>query len=266
MMNLIKNEVFKVFKLKKLYIFMAISIVMEVITAIEYIVLRKLPVEKLGPEIKKLIENLNGQSFPLHMLNSMAQMVIIFMAILLADIISDEYKNGTLKLSLLRPVSRVELLNSKIAALIVSMIVLVFVMLIGNYIVGTAFFGWGDKTIVNGVDFATGTGILITLKSYLISLLPYLGFGMIIVFFSVLLTSMGATIGISLGLMLVLAILESIKQVNNYSILHQTGLYMNFIQDFKWENIFIGLANIAVYIVVFYIGSVMVLKKKDILS
>jgi ABC-2 type transport system permease protein len=264
-MNLIKNEVFKVFRLKKLYIFMAIIIVLEVINGIYYIATKNNP-GKIGQDIGNMLASFNGQSFPVLMLQGMGQFVIIFMAILLADIISDEYKNGTLKLSLLRPVTRVELLFSKIISLLVSLIVLLGFILIVSYIIGTLFCGWGDKTVVNGVNFTTAAGIILTLKAYLITILPYFAFGMIIVFTSILFTSMGATIGVSLGVMIVLGILENIKQVHNYSILHQFNIYSNFVKDFKWSNMLIGIANVAVYLVVFYIGSMLVLKKKDILS
>lgn len=265
MMKLVKNELFKIFRLKKLYIFMAITLVMEIITGVQYLVIKNNPT-KYGQEIHNLLASFNGQSFALLMLQSMGQFIIIFMAILLADIISDEYKNGTLKLSLLRPVTRVELLCAKIISFLVSLVFLLAFMLVISYIVGTLICGWGDKTVVNGVSFSTAAGIILTLKSYLITILPYFAFGMIIVFTSVLFTSMGATIGISLGVMIVFGILESIEQTHNFSILHQFNIYTNFVKDFKWENIFICFANVVVYIAVFYIGSMLVLKKKDILS
>jgi ABC-type transport system involved in multi-copper enzyme maturation permease subunit len=266
MINLIKNETFKVFRLKKLYIFMAIGFVLLIINCIEFLVLKSFS-EQVPPGLIDMLSNLSGQSFPMMMLPGLAQLIIIFMAILLADIISDEYKNGTLKLSLLRQVSRADLLISKIVAMFITVAVFLGFTMIVSYIAGTLFFGWGDKTVINNETFETGKGLILTFQSYLITLFPYLGFGMLIVFISVLLTSMGATIGISLGTMIVLSIVELIEQVKDYSIYHQMNyFYTNFISGFKWGSTFLDILIIMAYIAIPYIGSVLVLKNKDILS
>lgn len=251
-MKLIKNEMYKVFKLNKLYFFIIIAMALLMVSAVSY--------------SSDSSYSVNGQSFPIWMINRIMPLFIFFMSLLLAEIISDEYRNGTLKLFLLHPIDRIGLLNAKIAALIVSVFILLLSVMAGSYIIGTAFWGWGDKMVFNNTVFQTTQGILVTLQSYIITLLPCLGFGMVIVFVSVLSSSMGGTLGISLGIMFVLTALENVQEINNYSIVHQMNLYQSFISNPQSENIIIGLVNVAVYTVIFYIGSVIAFKKKDILT
>lgn len=265
MINLIENELFKIFRLKKLYISVAIAILIELLEAVVYIYMKQNPSGLAADDLSSLA-SLNGQSFPLLMLIGFNQYSVVFMSIILADIISDEFRTGTIKLSLLRPVSRIELLNSKIVALFVSLAILLGFTLITSYLVGSIFFGWGDETLIAGISYDTIKGLLLTFQSYFFTLFSYFAFGMIIVFVSILCKNMGLTVGISLGLMTFLIVLENVKSVHNFSIWHQQDLYMNFIRDFSWGNTLIGLANIIVYSVGFYILSLIIFRKKDILS
>lgn len=251
-MKLIKNEMYKVFKLNKLYFFIVIAIGLLIVQGITF--------------SSNSSYSVNGQSFPIWMLSRIMPLFIFFMSLLLAEIISDEYRNGTLKLFLLRPVDRIGLLNAKISAMIVSVFMLLLSVMVGSYIIGTAFWGWGDQMMFNEAIFQPAQGILVTLQSYVITLLPCLGFGMIIVLVSVLSSSMGATVGISLGIMFVLTALENVQGINDYSIVHQMNLYQSFNGNPQSINLILGLVNVAVYTIIFYVGSVVAFKKKDILT
>ncbi|MNF11802.1 ABC-2 family transporter protein [compost metagenome] len=56
---------------------------------------------------------MNGQSLAFQVLNGSTELMILFMAVLAADLIADEIRSGTLTLTLVRPVSRIELLNAR---------------------------------------------------------------------------------------------------------------------------------------------------------
>ncbi|MEK5023786.1 MULTISPECIES: ABC transporter permease [Paenibacillus] len=249
-MKLLKNEMYKVFKLNKLFYFMVMAIGLLIIQGVTV--------------LSSPSGNINGQSFPMFMLSRIMPLFIFFMALLFAEIISDEYRNGTLKLFLLRPVHRVELLNAKIAAMIISVLMLLLFVMTGSYVIGAALLGWGDQMMFNDTVFPAAQGILLTLQSYIITALPCLGFGMIIVLVSILSPTMGGTIGISLGIMFVLTALENVQELHSFSIVHQMNLYQSFAGKFQAVNVISGLVNIAMYILIFYMGSVLAIKKKEI--
>ncbi|MDO3412588.1 ABC transporter permease subunit [Saccharibacillus sp. CPCC 101409] len=253
-MRLIKNELYKVFKLNKLYFFMVISAALMIVQA---------AAELSNPSAGANV--LNGQSFPLWMLSRIMPLFIFFMALTLAEMISDEYRSGTLKLFLLRPVGRIGLLNAKLAALAVSVLILLLVVMAEGYIVGTAFWGWGDRLVADDAAFSTLRGIGITLQSYAFTALPCLGFGMVITLVAIRSSSMGGTIGISLGVMFILTALENVRSLNPYSIVHQMNLYRSLIGDAGSSNLSVGLLNIAAYLLVFYGISIVTFKKKDLL-
>lgn len=250
-MPLIKNEMYKVFKLNKLYFFMVMAFGLILVQGVAF--------------SSGSASSVNGQSFPLWMLGRIMPLFIFCMSLLLAEMISDEYRNGTLKLFLLRPVDRISLLTAKITAMSLSVCLLLLSVMAGSYLIGTLFWDWGDQLLFQEAVFSTPQGILLTLQAYGITLLPCLGFGMIIVLVSVMSTSIGGTVGISLGIMFILTALESVQPLNDYSIVHQMNLYQNLIRNPHSPDLVTGLLNVAVYILVFYAVSVIAFKKKDIL-
>jgi ABC-2 type transport system permease protein len=277
MISLAKNEVYKIFKQRKIYIFMFIIFVLTCLEYVGAIIVNK--ASRSNSSITSPFMNMNGQTMPLMMLSGISTIIVIFITILLADIVTDEYKNGTLKLSLLAPISRSKLLVSKVVGLLFgTLILLVFTMII-SYLLGTVFFGWGDKFILNGFNyntngdlvkqtmtFSVSKGILFTIFSYIIQVLPYMAFGMIVLFLSLLFSNMGATIGTSLGVWFAFTILDQIsKDVKLYTITSYFSFYSKFIDKIDFEATLIDLSVIIVYIVIFYVLSLILFRKKDIL-
>lgn len=99
MINLIKNEIYKIIKQKKLYIFSCISILAIILQYMGFLMVKQ---NNSSFEIKL-------QLLPLMMISSLGMIIVIYISVLMADIITDEYRNGTLKLSLIRPITRFEL-------------------------------------------------------------------------------------------------------------------------------------------------------------
>lgn len=86
---------------------------------------------------------LNGQIFPVFLLHQISDTILpLLMIVLLSGIIAEEYKEGTLKLTLLRPISRYELITAKMIAVAVLVILILGVTLVSGYAIGTAVFGW----------------------------------------------------------------------------------------------------------------------------
>lgn len=75
---------------------------------------------------------------------------------------------------------------------------------------GTVFFGWGDQFIYNDEVYTTTASIIMTVGSYFISFIPLLTFGSIAILIGLKFSSGGATVGASLGLLLLLAFLGEV--------------------------------------------------------
>ena len=255
MFGLIKNEVYKVFRLKKFYLFMGVLIVLQAVQIFQQLFL---PSERIAYKM-------NGQSFPLEVIGNNIIVMVMFIAVLAADMIADEYRNGTFKLVLLRPVSRIQFIGAKAVALLASITAIVFFTVIASYITGTIAFGWGDQLLLQGVPVA-GNSIAITLKSAFASILPSAGFGMVVIFIALITENIGITIGLALALFIISPLLERYGNIGSYSIIHLMNTFHKIvINSATLKEVFSNIGVIAAYAVLFYIGSAIFIKRKDVL-
>jgi len=102
LLSLIKNELYKLFHSKKIYVFGIIITALAILGTIAF--------KKNMPAA-----DLNIHFVAKFMLSVMMESIItIFSVILISDMITDEYKCGTLKLPMLHPISRLQYFASKI--------------------------------------------------------------------------------------------------------------------------------------------------------
>jgi len=255
--KLVRCELFKAFRQKKPYLFMLILTAAEIAAVVQH--------RRGGAD--GAVAEANGQSFPFLLLDGSAIFFPIFIALLAADSIADEYRSGTLKQTLLCPIGRIALLNAKVASLAVLIAALLVYAIVSSYAVGTLAFGWGDRTVVRGNVFATLDGIGLAAQTLLLSWLPCLAFGLFVLFAAMLTMNAGAAVGTALGLTVLSHMVEGVPGIRDILLTHQMRAFPRLaaggaaIPD-AWA----GLGVIAVYIGAFYAGSAIILKKKDILN
>jgi ABC-type transport system involved in multi-copper enzyme maturation permease subunit len=209
--------------------------------------------------------SINGQSLPLEFLHTLPQLMMIFLIIYLCDIIVDEYRSGTFKLVLLRPVSRLAVLHSKIISLLLAILFVTGFAVLSAYILGTVALGWGDYTILDNTTYTTTDGILLTLQAFMFSMLPQLGFGLLVMLIALLSTNTGITAGISLGLMVLYPFIEGVKLTKEYFIIHQMyNFHLYAIENITSSATSTGFLSCLIYIVLFYLGSALIIKRKNI--
>lgn len=265
MYNLIKNEVYKLFKTKKLYVFMLVIFVYNFLPALE----------KVMGTINEAEILINGQTTAFYMLNFMiANILPIFMIVSLADMITGEYTGGTLKLPLLQPVSRSKLLTAKMAALTIVLMCLLLFSLTLSYIMGTAIFGWGDyfsyqepdQPIHEAAVYSTAEGIIVTITSYILSVLPLIAFGMFVMFLALIINSSAVTTGLSIGLVIFLSIFgEVVESIQPYLIINGFGLFKDLFVAKDFNSFSFTIFVTVLYGIGFYLGSIYIFKKKDLL-
>lgn len=257
MSKLIHFELFKVFRQKKLYLFMLILIAVEISAVFQY-EWDASGFTDTGP---------NGQSFPLLILHNGPLFIAIFVAILAADSIAEENRSGTLKKALLCPISRLDLLHAKIVSMFTVILVLLIFLVFSSYVVGTIAFGWGDRTAVGEVVYSFSEGVQLLVHMILLSVPPNLAFGMIIIFVALVTSNPGASIGTALVLIVLSPLLEGISQLEHLFIGYQLRAFPFLpLHDPAAHNLLGGLTVILTYLSVSYTGSVMMIRKKDILT
>ncbi|MBB3128676.1 ABC-type transport system involved in multi-copper enzyme maturation permease subunit [Paenibacillus rhizosphaerae] len=260
-MKLLQNELYKLFKTKKLYIFLLILVVMRIMAVYLY---------KAGTEFQTVIEVANAQSLPIAMKYDAVQFLVIFMGIYIADILTDEFKTGTVKLTLLRPIGRAQLLNSKFAAMAAFAVLLNLFLVLATYIVGLFAFGWGDSTVYHGVTYSVGDGLLLTAKVYAASFLPIIAFGMICIFVAAASKNMVTVVAVTFILFIVGEFLSALSVIPSVI---RTCLIVNqlfFFSDYFVKNnhhfeITLSVVVNLSYITVFYLLTLVVFRKKDVL-
>lgn len=255
MLGLIKNEIYKVFRLRKFYLFIGIVLAVQLIKVFQYTF--------AGND--QFLRLLNGQSFPLEIIRSSPLIMVIFISVLVSDMIADEYKKGTFKLVLLRPVSRIQFISAKIIALLVLIISLVCFAIISSYAIGAIAFKWGDTVLLNGIPYS-GNGYAMTFKAALAYILPCFAFGMLVLFIALVSENTGITLALALGLYIISPFIEKYQNIKRYSIinlLHNFNHSILINTDIK--EILISVGIMAGYVILLYISSIIFFRKKDVL-
>lgn len=257
MINIIQNEISKIFSRKKIYIFISILFIVALINLLNSLITRNL-----------FASQDYGQTFPLLLFDSVASLVIpIFVVVLIASMVTDEYLDGSLKLTLLRKVSRNQLLLGKMGALFVVLFLLLLFLLIVGYTIGISFFGWGKVFLLKGKELSSSQGILFTLSVYTTSLLSYISFGMIILLFSVTIDNSGSVV--ALGLVTLISwvfIGEIFHKISPYLITDYFNTYNLFISNPSKEKIIFSFGVIFLYSISFYLLSFKIFNNKDLLK
>lgn len=187
MISIIGNELYKIFRSKRIYIFLAILLVFSV--GIAFLVSNITPSEQISAE---MIDMLKGPYFPAQILSIISDLLLpIFATLIITFLISDEYDNGTLKLPLLHGFSRGRVIISKvIAGILVTVLMLLFV-LVAAY--GMGLLLWGSRVVDSG-QFVN------TLKAYSLTVLPFITLILLTAFIAILVKNSGIVIGVMVAI------------------------------------------------------------------
>lgn len=243
MLRLIQNELYKLFHSKKIYVF---GFIITAIAVIASIALKKNPPEVISINLiasYMLMANMQG-------------IMVIFGVIVVSDMITDEYRSGTLKLPMIHPQTRIQYFGAKVISVaIITVLTLMFTMVI-SYLLNLIVLGTGGS-----IDMGE---VLKVIRAYLLSALPLLAFNMVVFFIAINLSSPGAVIGLSLGLYFGLQIAGQIlHDITKYLI---TSYFTLFLDKTTNSDLIEGLIIIGLYFIVFYLGSTILFKRKDILE
>ena len=159
------NEIEKMYRRKKAFVAVFIALLVIVMGQLAVTVIRN----GFG------IMAANGTVFPTMVLSLFVNIVLpLFTALVAIDMFSGEYSHNTMKITMVRPVSRFKMFSAKIAAIGFFVLVnLLFVMVL-SILTGFLF---------NSVNTSV-TGLLQIILSYVLTLFPVMAIELVVVFLS----------------------------------------------------------------------------------
>lgn len=159
------NEIEKLYKKKKVLVAMIISLAFIVISQIIMIGLRS----GFG------LRTVGSMEFPILVLSVVVNTILpLFTALVTIDSFSSEFSQNTMKISIIRPVTRLKFFTAKLGAIMVFILVNLLFVMIFSIIAGLIF---------NSNSFSLH-GIIRIILSYIITLFPMMILAMLIALFA----------------------------------------------------------------------------------
>ncbi|WP_242145731.1 MULTISPECIES: ABC transporter permease subunit [unclassified Bacillus cereus group] len=274
MLKMVRNELLKMFSGKRMYIFIVISFLYVIGTLfstkhmIENVdtIKAQIPANLNVPDVPEIV--LNGFSATAITLDGVSSfLLIVYVIVLAASSITDEYRNGTLKMPLLQGVTRAAIICSKLMALSTVIVFFLFFNFIVTIISGSYLFGFGQQFILKHPSYGEvklsvfeGIGALLQMNGA--TLLFLLAIAAIVMYISIKIDSTANAIGIGVGLLLAINIIGSLGLfINPYFIFGYTKFHEKILNQ---DGVLLGIVVLLTHFGLFAVLSLYDFKKKDI--
>ncbi|KOM98268.1 membrane protein [Clostridium botulinum] len=245
MLRVLKNEIIKMFSGKKFYVLSMTLIISIIVMAF---------LGKIHPN-----RGMNTSNFVFYTLlgTLLKPLIPMFMVLVITDTFTEDYIQGTMKFSLMAPIKKIDLIIGKFLFIAIYGLILLAIGFVGSYIIGVITFGVGN----NG-EFLNG--FINNIKVYASIILPLFSFSAVISFIAVIINNSGAMIGLGIGIDVMMMMIDSqVKNIMYYTF--SGGMYAyRIVQNLNDHNILMLSLTACVYIAIFLILSIGVVKRKDI--
>lgn len=243
----IVNETIKIFYRKKLIAFSAISIIIPVLSAL---LIRSI-------QTNAEFFTIASSDLPIMMLGIFTNALIpLFIFSLAADMFSGEYGENTMKLTLTRPVSRIKVYTSKIAALSLFIALTLTLTFLASYISGLFAGNNGDAVV----------GFLNSLKAYAIAFIPMVAITTSAAFISMFFRSSGAalTAGVFVYIISKLVGILSSK-TSSFLLFSYTDWHMLWLgSSLDWARLFVVFTFMLGYSIILFTAGYIMFENKDL--
>jgi len=277
-MSILRIELFKIFNRKRSYIGFVAVLVMVLLIMLAFYYEGK----DLFSFITQNLEDtfilqgniVNGNMFAYIALKSLWVHFPILVALVTGDLVSGEEQSGTLRIVLTRPVSRLTLITAKFASAIIYVTSLVVFMAVLSIGLGYLVFGNGDLLVLmNTVNIFPANDVLWRMVSaYLYGILSMSTIAALSIFLSAITKNSLAAI---LGTIVIVIVLTFISLLN-IPVLNSLKPFLFSSYTSSWQSFFEYGQNtleivkdasiLLLYIVGFYLATIIYFNKKDILS
>jgi ABC-2 type transport system permease protein len=199
--------------------------------------------------------SMNGLNFPIFLLSQLTDFLVIVLIVLIGGLLADDYRDGTLKQTLIKPIRRSDLIIGKVSVIAISTVCYLTIILLTGYVAGFLAFGWGTES----------EGFLKTLLAYGLTALPVISFLLIVLVYSLIITNGGMAIGAGIGTLLVFQIISGLSErFGKYIINHYFQIGAFYLNGFEGGGILASLLIPIVYILIFSVVLINLFNKKDI--
>lgn len=186
------------------------------------------------------------------------------------DLVSGEISDGTLRMMLLRPVSRTTLVLAKMAIAAFYSLLLLAVLGITSVLVGGIGFGWGPMVNLSGALVPHSQAVLYLALAYIVAFVLMMSVVGIAMFLSVATRSSLAAIGGTLTLVIgfqILGIFDTFDFLTPYLFTSYLTSWLNlFRTPIYWAPIWKGVATSAGYAVPLLLAAISIFRRQDILT
>jgi ABC-2 type transport system permease protein len=213
-----------------------------------------------------------------------APLITIFIS---AELLAKEMKEGTGKLSLIRPVSRSEFFLSKCLACLAYNVVLIAALWLVALLVGGVLFHFGivdssmsASTITSSPSGGSGAitqanesgamsqteAFLRLAASYVYLALSLFVVGLMAIFVSTMIANTAGVVAITLGVMLVMNFFQGIQGIGRFLLGSNLGTISFLGGSIDWGGIGFSLGILTIYAVIFILTALLIFYRKDILN
>lgn len=278
MIRLIQIELFKIFKRPRTYI--GFAAVLVIVVAVQFAIRAEgknvldFAMENLRKNFTLKGNLINAYLVAHIILNTLWIHVPFLIALVTGDLLAGEANSGTFRLLLSRPVGRIQLVTAKFVAGLVYTLLLIAFMLFLSLVVGRFILGTGDLLVIRekinifdsndvlwrfGLAYTHGFVMMsvVAALSILLSALADNGIGPII-----------GTVAIIIGLTIIITVAGNLTgPIKEYVFTYHLPNWQLFF-DYKpeWETIQRSFIILLAHLIIFYAATIVLFKRKDILS
>ncbi|MBZ9606663.1 ABC transporter permease [Clostridium estertheticum] len=241
MLKVFKNEIIKMVSGKKFYLLCALLIFSIILMG-----------AAKGPRI-------NANNFVIATLDGMVMKPIVpmFMVLVIAEVLTEDYSLGTMKFSLMTTIKKSDFIIGKLLFIALYALIFMAISFIFSYIIGSITLGLGGKEDIL-------KNLVYNIKCYGVVILPLLSFSAMISLFALIINNSGAMIGLGIGIV-VLSMMFITLQEDVIYFMPGGGMYAApYINKSGPHSIFLFAITAVIYIIVFSLISSLVIKKRDI--
>lgn len=277
-LHLIQTELYKIFRKGRSYIgFGAIAFIVIVIQIALYVdgeSYLELGTQSLKESFTFQGNLLNGYLSVFIILSSLWVHIPFLIALVAGDLIAGEAAAGTLRILLIRPISRTQIVAAKFVAILIYVLAIVLFMAVISIGTGLLIFGEGDLFVMKDMlyIFESSDSLWRILASFAFSFLSMSMVASLAFMLSALVDSSLGPIIMTMSIIIVFMIVSSIdlsifRAVKPYMFTTYMGAWREFFSDpVDWQKVYQAITALTAHILIFLGFTTWYFKKKDILT
>lgn len=277
-LHLIQTELYKIFRKGRSYIgFGAIAFIVIVIQIALYVdgeSYLELGTQSLKESFTFQGNLLNGYLSVFIILSSLWLHIPFLIALVAGDLIAGEAAAGTLRILLIRPISRTQIVAAKFLAILIYVLAIVLFMAVISIGTGLLIFGEGDLFVMKDMlyIFESSDSLWRILASFAFSFLSMSMVASLAFMLSALVDSSLGPIIMTMSIIIVFMIVSSIdlsifRAVKPYMFTTYMGAWREFFSDpVDWQKVYQAITALTAHILIFLGFTTWYFKKKDILT